>query len=344
MPSTNLFDYATSELSQDAFICWLAANYNSEDALVRRASQSMLRLFLGRTGESEPVTVEEVHKQWNDADVLLLVSCAGRRSVIVVEDKVFSGPHGDQLTKYRALADAEFSTAVDEVRVVYYKTTLIVEREYVASQCEVVVDWKQIQSMLADAFGKVPESEINPILRDYYQHVQSLNEPYEQFRTLPLKEWQGNQFCGFFDYLLSNLRAKYPDWRGGYGNNNNQNGGHWTLWFGSGTPVGADARAFHVNIESPSRLVFETSPWVCRVLVRWDGDEINRMSRADLNVPMIKNLKVASKLGKHTILDLLFEIPRDSEEANQGYTELEARIYEAFAEYEQWCRDNQYEA
>lgn len=47
--STNLFDYATSELSQDAFLCWLAAHANENikgvsDAAVAFVSKCYDRL------------------------------------------------------------------------------------------------------------------------------------------------------------------------------------------------------------------------------------------------------------------------------------------------------------
>jgi hypothetical protein len=46
----NLFSYATSELSQDAFLCWLlsyAINGCSKDLSLKACAQDFLRIFTG---------------------------------------------------------------------------------------------------------------------------------------------------------------------------------------------------------------------------------------------------------------------------------------------------------
>ena len=48
MGMKNLFDYATKELSQDAFLRWLFENYNCEDKDVCDASRELIMNFLGK--------------------------------------------------------------------------------------------------------------------------------------------------------------------------------------------------------------------------------------------------------------------------------------------------------
>ena len=64
----NLFNYATSELSQDAFLCWLAS-YALEDAL-RSCAREMLELFVPEFN-GRPFTLTDVERQVWHIDALL---------------------------------------------------------------------------------------------------------------------------------------------------------------------------------------------------------------------------------------------------------------------------------
>lgn len=69
----NLFNYATSELSQDAFLCWLAS-YALEDAepddALRSCAREMLELFVPEFN-GRPFTLTDVERQVWHIDALL---------------------------------------------------------------------------------------------------------------------------------------------------------------------------------------------------------------------------------------------------------------------------------
>lgn len=69
----NLFNYATSELSQDAFLCWLAS-YALEDAepddALRSCAREMLELFVPEL-KGRPFTLKDVERQVWHIDALL---------------------------------------------------------------------------------------------------------------------------------------------------------------------------------------------------------------------------------------------------------------------------------
>lgn len=69
----NLFNYATSELSQDAFLCWLAS-YALEDAepddALRSCAREMLELFVPEL-KGRPFTLTDVERQVWHIDALL---------------------------------------------------------------------------------------------------------------------------------------------------------------------------------------------------------------------------------------------------------------------------------
>lgn len=69
----NLFNYATSELSQDAFLCWLAS-YALEaaepDDALRSCAREMLELFVPEFN-GRPFTLTDVERQVWHIDALL---------------------------------------------------------------------------------------------------------------------------------------------------------------------------------------------------------------------------------------------------------------------------------
>lgn len=137
--SGNLFDYATSELSQDAFVCWLCSRWDDPDDTVRAASQNLLHAMLGSDNPT-PVRVPRVARQRCHVDVALLTEHAGVRSIVIVEDKTGSVEHGDQLRRYPEQADDLFpGEPYDGVRVVYYKTGPLVEYARIADQCDTIL-------------------------------------------------------------------------------------------------------------------------------------------------------------------------------------------------------------
>ena len=93
----NLFDYATSELSQDAVICW-CLNWLNEPA------SNLYPLAVDLLKKMGEVTVESGQKlqtiqQFYKTDILICLT--GKNRVILVEDKTDSSEHGEQIRRYR---------------------------------------------------------------------------------------------------------------------------------------------------------------------------------------------------------------------------------------------------
>src|SRR5688500_7119832 len=104
MQPPNVFDFATSELSQDAFICWLAAWADPAHRINNEPLHGMATAFLDRLLEvgnvPRPAGYQsvEVHAQWNNIDVLLVVN---DDTDIIIEDKTNTKDHSDQLKRYK---------------------------------------------------------------------------------------------------------------------------------------------------------------------------------------------------------------------------------------------------
>ncbi|WP_089720794.1 PD-(D/E)XK nuclease family protein [Halanaerobium congolense] len=97
----NLFDYATSELSQDAVISWLSKwgddEYKSPHPILNQLGKEFIKLLL----DNEIIKIEtvEIHRQYNHIDVVLVINKG--EYIICVEDKVDSGINSNQLYRYK---------------------------------------------------------------------------------------------------------------------------------------------------------------------------------------------------------------------------------------------------
>ncbi|MEI9937863.1 MAG: hypothetical protein WDO69_11650 [Pseudomonadota bacterium] len=121
MGRPNLFSFATSELSQDAFLCWLAALADHDDADLQQLGQSFIAwLWQQARGASvEPNRVRLLRspeRQVDHVDILFEAEIAGTRALFLIEDKTETSHHSGQLERYlKAVSHAE-------VVPVYFKT------------------------------------------------------------------------------------------------------------------------------------------------------------------------------------------------------------------------------
>ena len=75
----NLFNYATSELSQDAFICYLisfAFDDVTADPVLKECAKKLLHLFVHEI-QHETVRLLDIERQVNHIDVLITAEDRG---------------------------------------------------------------------------------------------------------------------------------------------------------------------------------------------------------------------------------------------------------------------------
>ena len=114
--SNNLFNFATSELSQDAFLCWslnwLSVKEDTEDPYYKHG-KAMLDLFLGEHKKDIYKEVE-VLKQFNRIDVLVLFKDnQDNQYALIIEDKTNTSEHNEQIEKYKEKLNEELSKRQD---------------------------------------------------------------------------------------------------------------------------------------------------------------------------------------------------------------------------------------
>lgn len=123
----NIFNFATSELSQDAFICWCANAFNGDMSELKNMSVDFIHML---TQTNDEINSVEVVRQYSkkvkvDKDILNLkidvLLVVNGDTAVIIEDKTYSDLHDSQISRYRrgleALAkDGELSLPIEKER------------------------------------------------------------------------------------------------------------------------------------------------------------------------------------------------------------------------------------
>lgn len=138
----NLFAFATSELSQDAFFCWALDCLNrDEDSPLYGFGRSFCALLLGRKNDDLPkIKGVVIRRQFKHVDVLALVVYSNRTTIdaLVIEDKVNTSEHDDQIQKYLTELDNVLGSLSKEDgrnKDIEEDLKKIVRNEYTLKEC-----------------------------------------------------------------------------------------------------------------------------------------------------------------------------------------------------------------
>lgn len=215
----NLFSFATSELSQDAFICWLLnfahQDRKGEDQVLEDCAKDLLRIMVPH--EPDPI-VTDIHRQFRNIDVLVELN---NKYNVIIEDKTYTGQHGNQIDNYVEVLKEHKR---ENIVTVYFK---IIEQDHPEE-----TDVNITRKTLLDVFSKYIDVCDNAIFCDYYHHLLRIDEEVIAYKTSPIKDWmKGNQaYIGFFDYLIeSKIINKQRGF--GWGYVPNKSAGFWGLWW-----------------------------------------------------------------------------------------------------------------
>ena len=244
----NIFEYATSELSQDAMIAWLMACAKAdEDEALREVGQSFIRFLLDRPlwtdgskieravtgsddrpqsygGEGVVSLIKEVETQYRHVDVYCRAEIDGKLISFVIEDKTGTTQHSGQLERYRKLAQSD-KRHEDYLKLIYLKTGMPFSDELDAAEranfCHVGVH--ELNCFLSSEATSAISSDL---LQQYRERIAELANEQEEAEL----DW--NMDCGPVQYrfakeLKQRTRANAGEviwkWR-------NRGGGYWTQY------------------------------------------------------------------------------------------------------------------
>lgn len=273
----NLFDFATSELSQDAFICWLASwaepTLREVDGPLHAAAVAFLdRLFeAGRCPRPTVYRSVVVRRQWKDIDVLVVVN---GDTAIVIEDKTDTRDHSDQLRRYREAVAGEFPS--ERIAAVYLKTSdqgsfrTVTQAGY---GCFLRGDFLAV----LDAGERAGVR--NDIFADFHRRLWRIEAAVRSFATAPIAEWDtdSNRWIGFFLALQQRLGegdwAYVPNKRGGFM-------GFWWHWRGDVyLQLEGPKLCFKLAAPEPAIRTARWTAW-CEALLRANGTDGIRVEKA----------------------------------------------------------------
>ena len=185
----NLFEQATSELTQDAFIKWLLdwANpdfYNLDCELCKTA-QNFVRLLLNN--DTLHITSIECKKQEHHIDVFAIVN---NKYVLVIEDKTNTNEHSNQISRYLKWAEEKYKNL--ELHGVYYKSGNESKHkldnlksrytEYFPNASFNIISKENVLGILRET------KSTNAILIDYINHIQLLQEKTNSYKDFSYKD------------------------------------------------------------------------------------------------------------------------------------------------------------
>lgn len=237
----NIFNYATSELSQDAVIAWLISfadpSFSTKEQGLHTVGKSLLLLLLGKDSSFEIRSVK-VGRQWKKIDVWVEVN---DDIFLIIEDKTNTFLHDDQIEKYRKNA-LDYYHESRKIVCTYIKTgndslkTIndIREAGYIA------VERHEMLGCLSPYCGN------NTIVKHFTEYLQNWEKRTNSFRNTPLKSWCWQAWEGFYREL--ERRLSIYDWcyvanpSGGFL-------GIWWHWIAFD-----DGARMYLQIESPDKL------------------------------------------------------------------------------------------
>lgn len=225
----NIFNFATNELSQDAFICWclnwinMPARDDNESGR-QFGSQFLSRLLNGAYDVSK-VNRVYIFRQLLNIDVLVLVP--ELQAALIIEDKTSSQEHGNQINRYKCLLSKTFGSNQYNGLDIYQH--LSDDKKEQQQKRDETACWGAVNSIrwaLRDEPGELDLSKYTihtAYLKTDWFNDDDWNTVWElekdpkvntyvdgpEFLSLLLscREWNNPILMSFVDYLSSKIRA-----------------------------------------------------------------------------------------------------------------------------------------
>ena len=222
----NLFFYATSELSQDAFICYLMSfllKDAKEDSVLQACAKSLLVKMVPKLA-GKNIVLENVERQIDHMDVLLTVISEEEKYKIVVEDKINTSEHSNQLLRYLDIIHKKYPEFL--ARGVYYKTGFQSDLSVIEEAGYQIIT----RSEMLDLLAPFKTQTSNQIILDYYEYWSDFEQAAQSFQKKDLSEWDWRCVNAFYDSLKNSSFPEEKQVEMGYDYVANPSGGFDALW------------------------------------------------------------------------------------------------------------------
>lgn len=200
MRTPNIFEFATSELSQDAMFAWLLSwaddKYLTEDAELCRLGKAFVALLTGMA--SNDVHNVKVGRQWEHIDVWAEIN---DDTFLLIEDKTGTSIHDGQLQRYRQIAEDYYRDTRLNIRCTYVKTHNESQHvlEYIRSEKYNTFSREDILSVLNAYEGN------HQLVIDYRSRLIDMSAWTNNYKTMSVGDWKWYEWQGFYMDLESRL-------------------------------------------------------------------------------------------------------------------------------------------
>jgi len=228
----NIFNFATGELSQDAFLAWLSSwacsTHKNVDVELNSVAREFLSLLTGQ--KINPKTISKVwtRQQHKKTDVLVFIDMEDKneKHLILIEDKIGSGIHNNQLKRYKEKILNEISENEEfkdrTLHLIYYKT-----EDHITDERQmhgfVNISRKDVLGIFETSMAK---SVKNQIFIDYARRLRRLEDESCAYQTKSVEDWEYAQWSGFLMALCQHLGDG-----ANFGYVSNRSGGFIGAWF-----------------------------------------------------------------------------------------------------------------
>ncbi len=227
----NLFQFATSELSQDAFICWCLNWFN--DDRKPRLREMAISLIKRMAGDIDVQSVEIIRQYsakaeykndknkksfWVKIDVLAIIN----HSIgLIIEDKIYTGEHDNQINRYvegikRILELSEdgklnynkksYEIDPDKLRTIFWKTGFHYDYDKV-----VLADEKLDGPEVLRLLSPYRDRGLSEILDDYLDNLDASLGWYKEYGNYTNQEYLKNYQCP--QYRLMRTIFPFEMWK-----------------------------------------------------------------------------------------------------------------------------------
>jgi hypothetical protein len=218
MNKPNLFDFATSELSQDAFIAWLLTWANKEYAETDKNLHACAVDFVRKLLNKDDYVVEtvKVKMQWKHTDVIAEVN---NEFFILIEDKTGTSERKNQLKQYLELAVEYCKDKNMAVVPTYFKMEEQSNLSKVIATGYSIFTREKMLSILEKYHSGITTTNKNDILLDYCFRLKRIDANIASFNILPFEKWHWYSWMGFYSTIQKELGGNWdyvPNPSGGF--------------------------------------------------------------------------------------------------------------------------------
>lgn len=208
----NLFHFATSELSQDAVLCWMLSwadqKYKKNHPHLHDVAKSLLYSIYRKAKIETPAEFLkiDIQRQYSGIDIFCEIN---DDSIILIEDKVGTKQHSNQLARYKdnILNDPKFASKT--VIPVYLQTGDQSNYAEIEEHGYHTLRRRDLLDILESDAGKHAKSQ-SDILRDFSDHIRHIEDGVQSYAVLPINEWAWDSWKGF--YIEIQRRLQDGDW------------------------------------------------------------------------------------------------------------------------------------